>query len=164
MLAMRLAHEAGNEDVTEVRAKMAELARRYPGSLREIDELELAEIRSRIDALDSALRGETEQAEWMVAMGLFHRLMRGALAAKRWLAGRKRVDEATEQAFAAATLPFAEDASAWAGALTHLASPPGGRISHLVFERIARHLGINEATARRLVFPRVTPRHRPPGR
>jgi hypothetical protein len=153
MLAMRLAHEAGTED-DGVQARMAELARRYPGALREIDELELREIRGRLEALEATLRGESEREEWMLAIGLFHALMRGALCAKRWLAGRKVVDGATERAFTAALrgLAFPDDAGAWQGELARLAVPPGGRVSNLVFERLAHQMGTTESDARRLVF------------
>jgi hypothetical protein len=166
MLAMRLAHEAGTED-GDVQVRMAELARRYPGALREIDELELHEIRGRIEALEASVRGEAEREPWMLALGLFHALMRGALCAKRWLAGRKVVDGATERAFAAALggLAFPADAGAWQGELAQLAVPPGGRVSNLVFERLARHMGISESEARRLVFGfevRSGSRTRPP--
>jgi hypothetical protein len=154
MLEMRLAHEAGTEDPGEVRTQMAELALRFPGALREIDELELGEIRARIDALGMALRGECEKAEWMLAIGLFHAAMRGALSVKRWLAGRKNIDAAIEQAFAleVTALDFPEDARAWRAELPRIASPPRGRLSSIVYERVARQLGTTERRARRLVF------------
>ena len=151
---MRVAHTDGTEDPQMAREQMAELARRYPGALREIDELELSEIQARIEALDATLRGEQGHAPWMVAVGLFHTLMRGALSTKRWLAGRRVVDEAMEGHFAAALagLAFADDASAWQGELARVAAPPRGRVSSLVFERIALHFATTEAKARRLVF------------
>jgi hypothetical protein len=154
MLEMRLAHEAGTEDPSEVRLRMAELALRFPGALREIDELELGEIRARIEALGMVLRGDVEKAEWMIAIGLFHAAMRGALSVKRWLAGRKRVDLAIEEAFAREVtgLAFAEDARAWRSELPRIAAPPRGRLSSIVYERIARQLGTSERKARRLVF------------
>jgi hypothetical protein len=164
MLAMRLEHEAGAEDVDGVRARMAELALRYPGSLREIDELPLDEIRARIDSIDAAMQGREACADWMKAVGLFHALMRGALCAKRWLAGRKDVDPAVELGFvrAMADMTFPEEARAWQGQLARIASPPDGRVSSLVFERIAEHFGTSEASARRLVFAFAVSRDRPP--
>ena len=53
--------------------------RRIPGALREIDDLELDEIRRRIDALDEVLHGRREVEPWMEAVALFHGLARGAL-------------------------------------------------------------------------------------
>jgi hypothetical protein len=154
MLAMRLAHEAGADDALEARAKMAELAARFPGALREIDDLELGEIRRRVEALRVALGGQGEVERWMEALALFHTLARGALCAKRWLAGRKRVDAALEDAYAAAvaSLDFPEDARAWRGELARIASPPRGRVMDVVFARLARHLGVSDREARHLVF------------
>src|SRR5262249_27008222 len=92
MLSMRLAHESGNEDPAQARRRRASLAAQFPGALREIDDLELVVIRERIGQLDAALRGEGPLEPWMRAVGLFHALARGALHAKRWLAGRKAID------------------------------------------------------------------------
>ena len=154
MLAMRVAHGAGEEDAAAVRTQMAALAARFPGALREIDELELREIRRRIEALDAVVATSAEVEPWMEALALFHALARGALAAKRWLAGRKRVDAAVRGRFSAEveTLPFAQDARAWAGELAVIASPPRGRVLDFVFARLARTMGTSERAARRLVF------------
>jgi hypothetical protein len=80
--------------------------------------------------------------------------MRGALCAKGWLAGRKRVDTGVEQLFTNALpgLRFPNDAEVWQEELARLASPPDGRVSSLVFERIAADLGETQAVARALVF------------
>ena len=77
------------------RERMAELAARFPGALREIDDLELGIIRDRIGQLEAVLHGGGRVERWMEAVGLFHALARGALRAKRWLAGRKTVGPAT---------------------------------------------------------------------
>jgi hypothetical protein len=154
MLAMRLAHESGDEDVLDARARMAELASRFPGALREIDDLELGEIRRRIAALHATLGGEGEVESWMEAIALFHSLARGALCVKRWLGGRKRVDASLERAYRVevAAFDFPEDARAWSDELARIASPPRGRVMDVVFARVARHLGTSEREARRLVF------------
>jgi hypothetical protein len=154
MLSMRLAHASGEEDGPAVRARMVELARRFPGALREIDDLELAVIRNRIGRLAAVLRGDGEAEPWMKATTLFHTLARGALCAKRWLAGRKSVDYVTQKAFEhdASFLTFPEEARAWAADLARVASPPRGRLTSLVFARVARALGTTERQARRLVF------------
>ena len=153
MLAMRLAHTSGEEDEAEARQRMAELASRFPGALREIDDLEIEVIRHRIRSLEATLRGEAEVEPWMVAVGLFHGLARGALRAKRWLAGRKHVDAETTRAFAHdVELGGPEDALAWAGDLARVASPPRGRVMDLVFDRLAAALGTTPEEARRLVF------------
>ena len=175
MLSMRLAHDAGVESETRARERMAELAARFPGALREIDDLELGIIRDRIGQLEAALRGEAGVERWMEAVGLFHVLARGALRAKRWLAGRKTVGPETvldyESEFAgvsgddlagvsgddlagacAGGEALASDALAWSSELARLAAPPRGRIMDLVFARVAHALGTTEPEARHLVF------------
>ena len=89
MLAMRVVHRSGADDADETRARMAKLASLYPGALREIDDLELSEIRRRVAALDEVLEAGREVELWMEAIALFHRMARGALSVKRWLAGRR---------------------------------------------------------------------------
>jgi hypothetical protein len=154
MLAMRVAHAAGPEDVAQVRARMGRLAARFPGALREIDALELSEIRSRIEAIDRVLARTARAEPWMEAITLFHAMARGALAVKRWLGGRKRVDAALVRRLEqeAGALPFPEDARAWAAELAHVASPPRGRVTDAVFARLARTLQTSERAARRMVF------------
>jgi hypothetical protein len=167
MLSMRLAHDAGEESEARARERMAELAARFPGALREIDDLELGVIRDRIGQLEAVLRGEGEVERWMEAVGLFHALARGALRAKRWLAGRKAVDGATvldyESAIAGLTgdglagpyaggEALAADALAWSSELARIAAPPRGRLMDLVFARVAHTLGTTEPEARHLVF------------
>jgi hypothetical protein len=92
----------------------------------------------------------------MRAVWRFHVLTRGALCAKRWLAGRKAIDASAEAAFAreAGALCWGQDARAWEGELARLAAPPRGRVTDLVFVRLSHELGIDEAAARALVFPR----------
>jgi hypothetical protein len=154
MLSMRLEHAAGTEDLERVRGRMAELASRFPGALRELDDLTLDEIRARVHGLDAALGGTAEAEPWMEAAARFHALARGALAVKRWLAGRKRIDAAVERAFAhaAPTFAFPDDARRWTHALARVASPPRGRVMDAVFARLAEELGTSERAARRLVF------------
>jgi hypothetical protein len=154
MLSMRDAHASGREDAASVRVQMAELAARFPGALREIDELELHEIGRRIAALDAVAAEAAPQEPWMEAMALFHAMTRGALAVKRWLAGRKRVDAALRMRLhaEAASLPFPEDARAWADELGRIASPPRGRLTEVVFARLALRIGTTPHAARRLVF------------
>jgi hypothetical protein len=154
MLGMRRRHEAGEEDAGEVKREMAELATRYPGALREMDDLPVEVIEQRIEGLAAAIEGRGEVEAWMRATARFHVLARGALCAKRWLGGRKRVDAAVERAFAAeaGSLAFPEEARAWAGELGELASPPRGRVTDAVFARVGRELDRTARAARRLVF------------
>jgi hypothetical protein len=167
MLAMRLLHASGEEGHASItRARMAEIASRFPGALREIDELELGEIRRRIARLDAVLHESAEGEPWMEAVAAFHALARGALAVKRWLDGRRDVDEALEASFAAEVdgnaLP--EEVRSWARNLAQVAAPPRGRVMDLVFARVAERMGTTEAEARCLVFGPRQERNRGAGR
>ena len=136
------------------RPEMADLARSYPGALREIDELPLALIRERIEALATAETDATRTAPWMTAQSRFHALARGALAVKRWLAGRRLTPEIDEGfAVALPALPYAEDAHLWRGDLAAIASPPRGRLMDLVYVRLAGELGVDVTSARAAVLP-----------
>jgi hypothetical protein len=154
MLAMRLAHASGQEEAADVRAQMNALAARFPGALREIDDLDLAELRTRITKLEGVLTGALPTEPWMEAVALFHKMTRGALFAKRWLCGRKRTDASVEGAYAdhVAGLEDSEDARAWMGELAAIAMPPGGRLTSLVYARIGRILGTTDSQTRHLVF------------
>ncbi len=93
MLALRLIASRGRDASSvdgsaeggtyDPRARMVALAARFPGSLREIDELPITEIEARIDALSRAERDPNATARWMHAMTRFHTLTRGILFAKR---------------------------------------------------------------------------------
>lgn len=173
MLSLRVAHERARCDASFVepdpRPAMASLAEEYPGSLREIDTLPLDVIAARIDALRSVERHPSRAEPWMVAQITFHRFARGALATKRWLAGRKSITPALRAAFtrATATLPQGADARLFAGDLETIATPPRGRLMDVVHARVAQTLDITAAEARALVFgpphareDRTTERHR----
>ncbi len=90
----------------------------------------------------------------MEAIGTFHVLARGVLAAKRWLDGRRRVVAALERAFAVELelVPFPVELRGWSACLSQVASPPRGRVMDLVFARVAAQLGVAEREARELVF------------
>lgn len=154
MLSMRLAHAAGLEAPAQVRAQMIALSARFPGALREIDEMELDELRRRIAKLEGVLSGDCLPEPWMRAMAAFHALARGALVAKRWLGGRKQIDESVERGYVDALehLDFPDDARVWKSDLRLVASPPQGRMTVLVLSRVAGALGITEQQARGLVF------------
>jgi hypothetical protein len=167
ILAMRLSARSdarSGAPLERVRARMLTLAARFPGSLRELDDLAISEIRRRISKLDAVLAGTGEVEPWMQASVLFHRLARGALWAKRWLKGRRSVNAVLEAAYAAdaETLDFARDALTWSTELAAIARPPGGRVMRLVHARVGLALGVTEWEAQRMVFG--PPRKRQAGR
>lgn len=158
MLRLRQLHLRAHEDPEFVepdpRAAMAELARAFPGALREIDELPLAVIEARIAELALAEQERGGVRPWMLAQVRFHALARGALAVKRWLAGRTLTPRLEAELVVALTaMPEREDAEAWATELGAIARPPRGRIMDLVYARLARELDTDVATARAAVTP-----------
>jgi hypothetical protein len=158
MLRLRQLHARAKEEPDFVepdpRPAMAALARRYPGALREVDELPMADIERRIAELEAAELDASRIATWMTAQAEFHRLARGALAVKRWLAGRTPTPE-IDEAFATAllTMPEREDARAWADDLAALAKPPRGRVMDLVYAKLAVALDVDVRAARDAVLP-----------
>jgi hypothetical protein len=135
------------------RRAMATLASRFPGALREIDELPLETIAARVTELRESENG-APAAQWMVATHLFHSMTRGALCAKRWLAGRKAIDDEARAAFDrdASAFCWEDDARGWRSELARLAAPPRGRVTELVYERMGESLGVSPREARLLVF------------
>jgi hypothetical protein len=152
---IRLREQALRDPAKDPRREMAELAAEFPGALREADELPMEELHVRLRALAAAEAGEAV-APWMAVMTRFHALTRGALCAKKWLGGRKNVDDDVIVAFDAAVsaLCYAADAAAWRDDLDRLASPPNGRVTELVFDRMSTELGLTSAELRDLVFVR----------
>src|SRR5687768_16978859 len=65
------------------REDMARLAERFPGSLREIDELPLEEIEQRIATLDRVVAGEIPPPDWARVLARYHGWLRAALRLKR---------------------------------------------------------------------------------
>src|SRR5688572_17564639 len=139
MKKLRDLHARAKSDPTFIepdpKPRLAALADEFPGALREIDELPLDTITERIDALAKAERNADDESlrlPWMVVQATFHRFARGALAAKRWLAGKRDPNEADRVAFVRALdaneIAHADDARAWVDALATVARPPDGRL------------------------------------
>jgi hypothetical protein len=133
MLALRRLKEPADP-----RPRLAALASRFPGALREIDDLPLHEIERRIAALAAAEREPASAPPWMHAMTRFHALARGVLFVKA--RGAHPGDD------------WPEEARLWRDDLARIARPPRGRLMDLVYERLARELGTTPAAAKRLVF------------
>jgi hypothetical protein len=139
---------------TDPKEWMAELAARFPGALREIDELPLLEIDAKLAALSCATSDPTQIEPWMEATSRFHELTRGVLAVKRWLAGKKEIAATDRAEFEriGSDLPHGSDAIVWRDDLEAIANPPRGKVTDLVFARLARELSVSADDVRRLVF------------
>lgn len=161
MLQLRLLHDRARTEPDFVepdpRRALAELARVFPGALRELDELPIEVIRARVDALAAAEADPSLVTSWMTVIARFHALARGALAVKRWLAGRALSPDLAAKLEAAITTMPAHEAIEWRDDLAAIAKPPRGRVMDLVYTKLANELGIEVSAARDAVG---TPRQR----
>lgn len=151
MRAMRVEHEAGAGG--DPRERMRALAARFPGALREIDELPLATIEARIAELDEVLRTEREAPRWAIGLAEYHAWMRAALAIRREAGVERDRDRALAwiEAQPAAGTPSREELREALGAMLR---PPDGRLNRWLFERLARREGVSrEAIEARLFTP-----------
>jgi hypothetical protein len=146
----RHASPQGQVPEEELRA----LSREFPGSLRDLDLLEIGEIHDRIEAVVAAELDPVNMKEWMIAELTFYDAMRGALATKKWLKKRREIDDATREAFAreVSSLENAEEAREWQTELAEIARPPAGRLVPLAIVRVARRMSITTEEASALVF------------
>lgn len=128
-------------DERDPRARMRALAARYPGALRELDELPMEAVEARIDALDRALGGDAAAPPWAETLGRYHGWMRVALRLKR-ATGAGRTREAAH-AFLRSHRPAPGEPSRaeLAERLDAILRPPGGRLSRYVLRRVAEELG-----------------------
>jgi hypothetical protein len=145
----RAQHHVVDED--DVRVPLRQLAREFPGALRELDSLPLDEIDRRVEQLELAAgRGPVEP--WMEWMHRYHSTMRAALHIKRRLAGRRSLSEIAaldiaievRRAFGVACDPDFVRA---------VARPPEGRINVLVFRRLAEDFGAEPRALWLALFP-----------
>jgi hypothetical protein len=145
-------HAAPSSDVPQ--AELRDLAHEFPGALRDLDLLRLADIHDRIEALVAAELDPVNMKPWMIAELTFYDAMRGALATKAWLKRRRDVDATMRDAFMreAASLTHGEEATRWRDDLEAIARPPGGRLVPLALARVAHEMSITPAEASALVF------------
>lgn len=142
--------------------EMAALARRFPGSLRELDELPMAQIDARLAALDGAL-AEQSVPEWAALQVAYHGTYRFALRIKRRAARKGALDDAALQhaiervlAPTEAELQSEPDepriADFAADELRAILRPAGGRLQPWVLAHVARALGVEPATVSAALF------------
>jgi hypothetical protein len=159
MERLRLADLDGS--LPDPRPAMRGLAARFPGALREIDEIALDEIRARIAALDAALAGDGAPApEWAVLSGAYHAWLRAALCI-RSLGRGGADDEAALAVFRANFCAAPDDVSVDAVTLAIVAAvrrPSGGRLNPWAYARVAAEHGVAAEHVRAVLFPPRTRR------
>src|SRR3569623_2027559 len=122
-------------DASEVAAPaaMRALAAEFPGALRELDLLGLAELERRIACLDREA-SELGRNKWIAWIGTYHALMRLALALR-------------------GPTPPAPPPLAAAHILRDVHQPPGGRLSAAVLQALARLFQQPADEIRAVLFP-----------
>jgi hypothetical protein len=140
------------------RAAMAELARRFPGALRELDELPMNEIERRLSAIEAVVAGRAAAPPWVSLQVGYHGWMRAVLRVKRIAAGR-RATQAGEvlRELSACYVPEVDEPplSAFdAAVLAKILEPEEGRLNPWVYGRVAEEHGVDPDTVRRALFVR----------
>src|SRR5690349_11775808 len=79
----RLREEHARGEPEHPRLRMRALAARFPGALRELDELPMEEIDARLSLLDAALARVHPAPAWIALQFAYHGWMRAALRIKR---------------------------------------------------------------------------------
>lgn len=162
MRAMRLCRAT---EPDRVRTDMRELSSRFPGALRELDELPLAEIDARIAAIEAAASGRGPVPGWAPTLIRYHGFMRVALRLKRAVrrdADLEAVSRWVLDHYRAG--PDEPPGDEILGAAANILRPPSGRLSRWVLGQIAAREGRSLAEVEREAFPPSPMRARPGGR
>jgi hypothetical protein len=132
------------------RPAMRALARKFPGALRELDELTMAEIAEREDALAIAAR-DGVLPDWAHAQLALHAWLRVVLDVRRRVGKTRAVWEARRRLAPAVTgrstpSPLPEDDVGVAlddALLAEILRPPRGRLVDVALARAAAQLGVS---------------------
>jgi len=152
MRAMRADDAAGSSG--DPRPRMRALAARFPGALREIDELPEALLDARIAALEAARRGEAPLPRWARAAADYHGWMRAILRLRR-VAGRLRDRQRALEWIAGSYAPSEHEpaASELTRVVEQVLRPPRGRLNPWLFAHLAARHGLSAAELESEIFP-----------
>lgn len=119
-------------EAEERRRRMAAVAAKFPGALRELDGLALELLRERLRMVEAALQ-TSETPRWLEAASLFHEAMIEAWRVRDGAGalGKTWSEEEREQ----------------------LRRPAGGRLTTAAWRLVGKRLGLAGEEAERLVFP-----------
>ena len=128
------------------KAQLAELARRFPGALRELDELPMEDIAQRLAVLETVVAERGPAPQW------------AALRIKRLAAGRRAAHVgAVRRELESAYRPEPDEpplASFDHAVLLAILEPNAGRLNPWVFARVALEHGVDPETVQRALFLR----------
>ena len=147
----KLRRERAHGAAVAARSVLRDLAREFPGALRELDTVPLGEVDRRRRVLDEAAQGGAPEP-WMLWMIAYHATMRAALLVKARLArSRSPSDELVRRAIADASLSSGvaiDDAFVRA-----VARPPKGRLNVAVFDKLSQTFGVPADEIWQVLFP-----------
>ena len=154
----RLRDEAAAGLARDPQPEMAELARRFPGALRELDELPMPAIEQRLAALEAALQPGGVEPPWARLQIGYHSWMRVALRIKRLAQGRGSEHAAAVlRELQAEYRPAADEPPLESLDLVLVAAvlePNQGRLNPWVYARVAAENGVDPDSVRRSLFLR----------
>jgi hypothetical protein len=145
--------------------QMAALARRFPGALRELDELSMTQIDARLAALDAALTTQSVP-EWAALQVAYHGTYRFALRVKLRAARQGARDEAALEHAITRLLASPRDellgcepdepplGALDAEMLRAILRPAGGRLQPWVIGYVARALAVAPERVTAALFAR----------
>jgi hypothetical protein len=154
----RLRDEHATGSSRDPRARMKALALRFPGALRELDELPMELVESRLATLDAVVTGALAAPEWVTLQIGYHAMMRLALRIKRMAR-----HDADDRVGAILGQLAAERLDSWGepllGGLDRaeieaILKPEGGRLNPWVYRRVAALHGVEPENVRRALFLR----------
>jgi hypothetical protein len=137
------------------RKAFRQVARAFPGALRELEVCSAAVLTRKAAAVEAAHAGGPVPV-WIEVVLDFHRALREALAVKLWLATRLpragRITPELVEAFRIAHPGSTADADM----LERHLHPPGGRVLSLAWETVGRRHGLTADQIRSTVFGDVS--------
>jgi hypothetical protein len=148
----------GGTAVSSDRKALRALSVAFPGALRELDVLGLAELVRRMEVLAAGRASDEPWLSWILA---YHRLMRAALCAKQ-AAGRTRPLSETARTAALAAAQAVVKGELLGGLVDEefasaAAQPAGGRLAVVVLRTLSRHFGVPAARISATLFPSRRP-------
>jgi len=153
---LRDEHTSGSD--ADPKPRMKALAQRFPGALRELDELPMVLVELRLATLEAVVTGALPAPEWVKLQIGYHAVMRFALRIKR-MARSERHDRvgAILRQLASERIEGCEG-SHWLGIdraeIETILKPEGGRLNPWVYRRVANSHGVEPETVRRALFLR----------
>lgn len=145
---VRLREARARGDAPPGAAALRALAEEFPGALRELDATPLDVLRAR---RDEALRGEP--SPWLRRMHDYHRLMRATLWLKRVMRHAPDADAPSGDDALARAASDRAGVALDAGYVRAVRRPPHGRLSPLVFARLAAAHGDDAGALWQSLFP-----------